>query len=464
MKHPRKILFFGNCQAELVCGAARAIFANDPDVLVLYRPSFNLSEHMRQEIAELATSAEDVFLQRGVFEEKWIEGLVPAAARVHYFPVMRLTFLWPDMDKNMQELDGNDGPLFGLRSSTVLTRLREEPGGLHQRIDRYVNSDIAAQYNIERLMRMDRIAMQHVASGTDLNLWERFERVFRDRRPYYSSFHPHWTLFEPVVRYVIAVIGGADPGRVEAVMNRFGDRNWFSTVRMPLHPSVARSFDLKWEEHDYDMYNYKFGFADARSYCRLYLRPGDMPAFKVYHAAVAKKQVQVAIMAAKRVLSWNIGAPSCIHIGLAELLAQTGRSEEAGSEGERILALYSFDFSTMIKLVTLAQQLGQLTLSEQALMATSGAAGHANNTLVLRSMMNLAGARGDDAKAIAVARELIGRDPFYKPARARLGLPLDRDNVIEDLHWKGSLARRQTDLAAWRRRARMPAALPPQQG
>ena len=271
----RKVVFLGNCQAnrykELYAEKVAPHRGDEVSFVASFAP---LTADIRLQIAD----ADILALQ--VYDADPSIGLhnVETNAEVIRFPNVTGMFLWPfggdPHPLNKPETFLPAGPFDLNMGDRFLNRkLRGAtlgPADIERIADEYVALDLAAVANAGRLYELiiDRQRQRDAKSGfacADL-----IERHLHDDALFYTPSTFALPLFRHVVSELYARLG-ASRGVVDGVLDPM-IRAPFPACERPIHPSVARFFDLRYVRPDHRYVSWTGEYLTLREYVIRYLQ------------------------------------------------------------------------------------------------------------------------------------------------------------------------------------------------
>jgi tetratricopeptide (TPR) repeat protein len=240
----RRVVFVGNCQARRLQEFYRdhlASFSEDTtECVVSYEP-------LSKRVQEILKSA-DVIVAQAVDSEMPVDvSKIDVSANVIWYPNVTGVFLWPYSSEahiRNQSLpwfhDGPYGDQFGDRWLNRAIAANLPPEDV---VDQYLELDIAKKINLDRLFELHIDRAHQRDARTDFALTPIIERCFREERLFLTPANLDLPLFIPLARGVYEQLG-APAREVDRVLDSLW-RSVFPALDLPVHPSVARHFGLK---------------------------------------------------------------------------------------------------------------------------------------------------------------------------------------------------------------------------
>ncbi|WP_375461076.1 WcbI family polysaccharide biosynthesis putative acetyltransferase [uncultured Enterovirga sp.] len=163
----------------------------------------------------------------------------------------------------------------------AMEMVRQYPD-LEQRVAAYLAYDVEKHVDLDHFHTMQVIAMFQREQASDLQFAAMVTTNFTKECLYYENHHPS---VELMVNLVTQILGsrkfaqlhrGNIPAMVRDARSYFAVHDPFAVEQVPIHPAVAKHFDLKWwsEDRIYPILGRLFTF---ESYIRDYMTE-DMPA------------------------------------------------------------------------------------------------------------------------------------------------------------------------------------------
>jgi hypothetical protein len=179
-----------------------------------------------------------------------------AAVRV---PTIHFNSLWPLMvrdPRNVPEPDAPWGKLpfaFGDRLALAIRRTVDDP---NRRLAAYFEADLHRSVNVKRNHELELSDMFAREGGCDVRIAAYVAANFRRRRLFYTHHHPTPELMTYALVQVLAnptVAGLFERSRTDAIDDAPAwvlERNPLFGEEAPIHPDVARFFNLEWYGDD----------------------------------------------------------------------------------------------------------------------------------------------------------------------------------------------------------------------
>ena len=272
MNRLSSILVVGVCQANHLGRILNAIpsVVSRFNVCAIELCADPITGEYRTPPPEILETCECVYFQRGTADvlPGYMERLI-AQGKSQRFPIMFCQALWPAHTELRRKLPEPGLPWgrFPYCDRVLLDLL--ETGQEDSRIaDRYLHTDLARMFDLDRLVELWRYQMEDADKSCDVVLAELQWREWRDTRHYWALSHPTNRLFGEVLRKLLARTIG--PVAEEELLGslRANELDQFMT---PIHPSVARHFGLKWCSPD-DLYAWPDGPFTIRQWALEHVR------------------------------------------------------------------------------------------------------------------------------------------------------------------------------------------------
>jgi tetratricopeptide (TPR) repeat protein len=243
----RRVVFIGNCQVQSLSQLYRRFSERESEEQIAYLPSY---EDLTDDRAATIAEADVIIEQRmDVAPRADIDGVVSNAER-YFVPLVAGGFLWPFAGqahpRNESPWFMPSGPYGGEMGDSYLNRLIDKAVPPAEAVDQYLALDVSRTRNLGRLFELliDRQRSRDSACGYQLA--DLIEERFRDEPLFRTPHHPnlHLTL-EFTAQFFQRMGVGAN-----AIKNLYERVRVtpFPKVQLPIHPAVARHFDLKYAD------------------------------------------------------------------------------------------------------------------------------------------------------------------------------------------------------------------------
>lgn len=441
-----KVVFYGAKQAQWLCAVYGQLSGAPRDAIWIDAPA-----KLAPQQQELIASADVLALQ--ACRTPTPAGLVEiesGAARV-WFPELALDFLWPFGGqphlRNTRDAYFPEGP-FPVELGDAWLNRRLEGRQSSQAIENeYLALDVAEIIDLDRykILALDRQAELDRLCGEDFA--SRLDAQFKTEALFANPTMPGAELMAEIAVGLFAKMRA--PFAIEP-----GWRPEFRVPELPVHPSVARHFGLKWAEAR----RYRTWTGDSidfSEFVRRYLAYAEGPELEAGirmatdgHAALALSALEKAVVrpmgqrslsgrqAMSRVLFADprlgdaaamlrrAGALDDEHLGEAATYYATGRWSEAETAALAALETAPASAELQVFLALVREKRGD---AEGQIAALRSALSLRPDDRGLQSRLTLAlSAKGDFLAAIASAEAEIALKPDNPHARAYLSQLLDR--------------------------------------
>ena len=330
----RRVVFVGNCQVEAL-GQLYSRFAGRDDERVDYVPGY---EDLTPERAATLEAADLIVEQRmDVAPRAELDGIRAEAERL-FVPLLGGGFVWPfagaphPRNESLWFLHG--GPYDGEIGDSWLNRVLERGEAPEDAAAAYLALDVNSVRNLDRLREivMDRQRARDAACG--YHLAEVIEEHFCDEPVFRTPHHPNLRLTLAFAEQVFARMG-AEPGAVRRLRERLRVTP-FPKNELPVHPSVAGHFGLRWAVPDT---RYRFHDEAPQTFAEYALRYAryEWNRALAEGIALAGEQPEKALpLLAEGLIRCPASAGGWF--GYAEALRRCGRPHEAVAAGRRGVA------------------------------------------------------------------------------------------------------------------------------
>lgn len=268
------VLFYGNCQAHLLCACLRSL----PGVEKLYQVERFLdfiypgSEGMAAPPEELLERCEVLIIQMAAKREdpEYVERLASRGTKIIRFPTTSCPPLWPQECPDKRNHTENKYP-FGRypHGDRVLLGLMDQGKSEEEIVEEYFAMDVASLFNVDRVMEYWRFTLSALDARSDIKAAAFLENNFRTKRFFYTRNHPSTELTCFLLQEIIRRAWG-DGTPCSHV--RFAASVPMDQYMTPIHPSVARALALKWCGDETLHRHYDNGWFTHREFARRYVR------------------------------------------------------------------------------------------------------------------------------------------------------------------------------------------------
>ena len=391
----RRVVFIGNCQVQSLSQLYQRFSERNSEETIAYLPSY---EDLTDDGAAAIAQADVIVEQRlDLPPRAEIDGIVNHAER-HFVPLLAGGFLWPfagqPHPRNEKPWFMPSGPFDAEMSDSYLNRLIDQGVPPAEAVQQYLALDVGRVRHLDRLFEliMDRQRSRDAACGYQLA--GLIEERFRDEPMFRTPHHPNLRL---TLSFATQFFQRMGMGR--STIKHLNDRvrvTPFPKVQLPIHPAVARHFNLKYAD-DRTRYRIReegrFTFAEyALSYMAgdwnrdlaegialvgrdlaqalpkleagLQRSPNAAAGWYSYAEALRRTgRSAEAEIAARRAIAID-PAEGRHYYGLGHILADLGRLDDAAQEAERAVALDPFDPHFHGLSANVASQRGRLAEAE----------------------------------------------------------------------------------------------------
>jgi tetratricopeptide (TPR) repeat protein len=250
----RRVVFIGNCQVQSLSQLYQRFSEWSGTEQIDYLPSYeDLTDDRTATIAEADVIVEQ---RMDVAPRAEIDGIVSNAER-HFVPLVAGGFLWPfagqQHPRNESPWFMPSGPYDGEMGDSYLNRLIGQGVPPAEAVEQYLALDVTRARNLDRLFELliDRQRSRDTVCGYQLA--DFIEERFRSEPVFRTPHHPNLRLALRLTEQFFGQMGmGATAVKRLYEQVRVTP---FPKVQLPIHPAVARHFNLK--------------YADARTRYRL---------------------------------------------------------------------------------------------------------------------------------------------------------------------------------------------------
>ena len=391
----RRMVFIGNCQLQCLSQLYQRFSERKSEEQIAYLPSYeDLTDDRTATIAE----ADVIIEQRLDLAPRADLGGIVSNAERHFVPLLAGGFLWPFAaqahPRNENPWFMPNGPFGGEMSDSYLNRLIAKGTPPTEAVEQYLALDVNRVRNLDRLFEliMDRQRSRDAACG--YHLADLIEERFRDEPVFRTPYHPNLRL---TLSYATQFFERM--GMTGTAIKHLHERirvTPFPKVQLPIHPAVARHFDLKYADAQT---RYRFHYEGRLTFAEYALRymgyewnrdlaegielAGRHPAqallkleaglqrspasaqgwFSYAEALRRSGRPAEAETAVQRAIAID-GTDGRYYNGLGHILAELGRLGEAAQAAERAVALDPFDPHFHGLAANVASRRGRLTEAE----------------------------------------------------------------------------------------------------
>jgi tetratricopeptide (TPR) repeat protein len=244
-----RVVLIGNCQVQAITNLYKRFASKSAGQILTYIRSYeDISEEGRQAIESADILVEHV---QDFAPKANVGGVATRADRIGV-PVVNCGFLWPfarqphPNNPHPPYLEG--GPYGAEASDAFLNSLIKKGVDPDEAVKQYLNLDVNGVAKLDRLFEILIENQTRRDTLTGFRITHLIADHFRDEPPFLTPHHPN-------VRVALALASqffekmGVDAADI-ALMNRAIRVTPFPKEELPVHPAVARHFDLKWATKD----------------------------------------------------------------------------------------------------------------------------------------------------------------------------------------------------------------------
>lgn len=243
----RRIVFIGNCQLQSLSQLYRRFAGRAGDEDVTYLPSY---EDLTDDRVTTIAGADIIVEQRMDVAPRAEIGGIASPAERHFVPLLAGGFLWPFAGQAHPRNEFHwfmpGGPFDGEMSDSYLNRLIEKAVPPAEAVEQYLAADINKLRNLDRLFEIiiDRQRSRDEACG--FRIADLILEHFRDEPLFRTPHHPNLRVALSFTTQFFQVMGvdGASIDRLHQQLRITP----FPKAQLPIHPSVARHFRLKFAD------------------------------------------------------------------------------------------------------------------------------------------------------------------------------------------------------------------------
>jgi tetratricopeptide (TPR) repeat protein len=332
------IVFVGNCQAQAIAVLFERYVCDRRRDRSAWVSSIS---EVSQEDRRLVEGAD--LLVEQVFDWQQKGSIDPTFAHIRRakFPLVAARFLWPfaggahvQNTPLLPEL--RDGPYPWEQGDAWLNAQIVAGAGPDAAVESYLALDVRSVHNLDRIFQLDVHAQRTRDKAADIEMGSIICSEFRRIRLFNSPHHPNLPLLKLLATAVFRSISADEVGIQR--MNRYVRENPLSDDSLPIHPAVARHFELEYgdENHRYPFHaDGPFTFAE---YSSRYMR------YDFNHALVRGMYLESKGAITQAVVELEVGlgiAPNAVPglLALGRAFAALRRFNEASEVVGRALEL-----------------------------------------------------------------------------------------------------------------------------
>lgn len=266
----RRVVFFGNCQAQALSNLCRRFLAprRDDSISAIIAPVKDL-EYARREMASADIVVEQVFdhtLEIDPLAEK-------LGRKVVRFPNVYAIFYWPYTNQRHPRNDEigtayDAGPYPNEMGDSFLNRLIARGGvSPDDALELYLREDMSSR--ADRLFEINAEMQRKRDAATGFDIEGEIQRHFRDDHLFLTSAHPNMRIFSAVAEGILPQLGYAR-GQVRAALaaQRVSP---FPHHALPIHPRIINHFGLTFATTDTRYPFFEEGEFTFAEYVRRYM-------------------------------------------------------------------------------------------------------------------------------------------------------------------------------------------------
>lgn len=247
------IVFFGNCQSELLCAVYNKYVAPRTGKSGLQVKNYAALSPVEEEAVR---EAEVIVNQRLEFGPKVHWGHIPTRAKVVEVPLISGGFLWPFAGQPHPASERVDylvyGPFGGELGDGYLNRLYQAKIPADTALAQYACLDIHKRIDLDRALELHLERQRHREQGTSIRIADFIDQNFRHEQLFHSAFHLALPLLKEYARQFLPSLG-AKHDDIELMQRALTPGAHRHLVRpsvymfeTPIHPAVAQHYRLAW--------------------------------------------------------------------------------------------------------------------------------------------------------------------------------------------------------------------------
>ncbi len=238
----RSLIVAGNCQSNFLCRALQESPELSEDYDIIYFRNFrknNQGELKAKDVARCAILLEQIAHKAPELPHQQD---VPGDCRIVRFPILWGSSLWPTMIDDPRSTPEPDYPggRFPYGDRLILEFLNE---GLtpEQAVDRFFASPLDQLYDLPRFHEINLKKAEFLDERAEVPLARDVFDRFVDTKMFETRNHPSVPLLFELRQKIFEAIG-VEPPKSDLVEASGG----MGHIQVPVHPSVASHFGLKW--------------------------------------------------------------------------------------------------------------------------------------------------------------------------------------------------------------------------
>ncbi|HVH79991.1 MAG TPA: WcbI family polysaccharide biosynthesis putative acetyltransferase, partial [Stellaceae bacterium] len=265
----RKIVFFGNCQAQALAWLCRRFLAprQDDQILAITAPIKDI-EAARKELLGADVIVEQVFdhaLEIDVAVENQGQPII-------CFPNVYAIFYWPYTNQRHPRNDEIDtaydaGPYPNEMGDSFLNKLIAKGVSADDALEQYLQDDMTAR--ADRLFELNAASQMRRDELTGCAVQQQVQEYFRDEHLFLTSAHPNMRIFSTIAEHALGQLGYPKNRIADALAAQRVSP--FPHHALPIHPRVAGHFGLRFATENMRYPFFEEGDFTFAEYVRRYM-------------------------------------------------------------------------------------------------------------------------------------------------------------------------------------------------
>jgi Flp pilus assembly protein TadD len=399
----RQIVFFGNCQAEVLA----QVFQRRIGPLVDASAQFvdHSKEGAKEDVRKLLRHA-DAFVEQRFDLPSTIEtdDLGPQTCRIA-FPMVSAGFYWPYANQpHIRNERPWDPPYPAELGDRFLNGLIAKGTPTNDAVAEYLALDVPGRSGLDRLVELY-IQRQRVRDDdTGLDVAGFIEAKYRDQHLFLTPGHPETAIFKLIAHHVYDQLE-VPPSLQEQAFSALRETP-FPLTQLPIHPSVIKHLGITFANEETRYKYFDEGHYTFEEYIRRYMDyewnremfealGNDAPA-----GARLEKLQRALLLSPESVRGWHLKS---------RLLRTVGRLDEAEEAVNRAIAIDPYDPEGPSELAHVLLHAGKIDEAERAAhLALEMFPSHAP---ACRALAEISARRGDRVAAASFARRAVAAEP-----------------------------------------------------
>ena len=268
----RRIVFFGNCQAEALAHFYREQLAADDDTV---DSTFFLNADETQ--AALLRSADIVVEQIFAGRYDAVSNNVSADCRRIPYPMALAPFYWPyatepHIHNRLFDFAPHlpAGPWGAEGGDSYLNRMVARGVPTEEAVSTYLTRDIARDTNLDRMTELHLAAQRQRDEIAGIDMAGIIEAYFTKEMLFETRGHPHRRLFAAMAEGVFLRLG-IPKAAVEEALGRLPPPWCPGHPITPMHPRLIEHFGLRWIAPEATYFDGWGGLVTFREWCHRYM-------------------------------------------------------------------------------------------------------------------------------------------------------------------------------------------------